>query len=314
MNLQSVHYFIMVARERNFTRAAGKLHITQQTLSANMAALERELGTVLIVRHSPLELTSSGKAFYQYALRFAEEEEAMKRSLADITEGKAGELRIGIGFLRGKTLLPPLVDRFRKRYPKVTFRLYETSNRDMRKKLMEGELDLAIAHYRMKPAGIHVEPVYRERIALLVQKDLLRQCTGGREEDIYHALLTDRKPLMKLLENCPFLSASGNNIAGYVESQYLEEAEPKPFVRLISNSMETLLHLCHRGLGALFTPENLARSVLSEKEMDDLYTIPLPETEYTISIGYKEKIPPWSIRDDFIAMAKEEWGKSRIEI
>lgn len=73
MNLQSVHYFIMVARERNFTRAAGKLHITQQTLSANMAALERELWTVLIVRHSPLELTSSGKAFYRYALRFAEE-------------------------------------------------------------------------------------------------------------------------------------------------------------------------------------------------------------------------------------------------
>lgn len=123
MNLQSVHYFIMLARERNFTRAAGKLHITQQALSANMASLERELGTILIIRHTPLELTNSGKAFYQYALRFAEEEEAMKRSLTDITEGRAGELRIGIGFLRGKTLLPPLVDRFRKEYPKVIFHL-----------------------------------------------------------------------------------------------------------------------------------------------------------------------------------------------
>ena len=122
------------------------------------------------------------------------------------------------------------------------------------------------------------------------------------------------KHLMHYLEDCPFLSASGNNIAGYVESRYLEEAEKRPFVRLISNNMETLLDLCHRGLGALFTPENLARSVLSAKEMDDLYTIPLPETEYTISIGYKEKSPPWSIRDDFIRMAKEEWGKSRIEI
>lgn len=313
MNLQSVHYFIMLARERNFTRAAGKLHITQQTLSANMASLERELGTILIIRHTPLELTNSGKAFYQYALRFAEEEEAMKRSLTDITEGRAGELRIGIGFLRGKTLLPPLVDRFRKEYPKVIFHLQETSNRDMRKKLIEGELDLAIAHYRMKPAGIHVEPVYWERIALLLPKKLLCELGGG-EEEIYRKLMGDRKHLMNYLEDCPFLSASGNNIAGYVESRYLEEAEKRPFVRLISNNMETLLDLCHRGLGALFTPENLARSVLSAKEMDDLYTIPLPETEYTISIGYKEKSPPWSIRDDFIRMAKEEWGKSRIEI
>ena len=68
MNFQSLNYFIMLAREKNFTRAAEKLHLTQQTLSANVAALEKEWGMKFLIRHVPLELTDAGKVFYAYAL------------------------------------------------------------------------------------------------------------------------------------------------------------------------------------------------------------------------------------------------------
>ena len=57
MNFTSLGYFEVLARERNFTRAAEKLHITQQSLSSNIAKLENELGCQLIVRHVPLEIT-----------------------------------------------------------------------------------------------------------------------------------------------------------------------------------------------------------------------------------------------------------------
>ena len=107
MNFQSLHYFIMLAREKNFTRAAEKLHISQQTLSASIAALERELNCKLIIRHVPLELTYGGRTFFHYALSLTGEEESMRRSLLDIAEEKTGELRIGVGYVRGRTLLPP---------------------------------------------------------------------------------------------------------------------------------------------------------------------------------------------------------------
>ena len=64
MNFSSMDYFVMVARERSFSRAAERLHITQQTLSAHIAKLEGELGTKLLVRNIPLELTYAGRCFW----------------------------------------------------------------------------------------------------------------------------------------------------------------------------------------------------------------------------------------------------------
>ena len=67
MNFSSLEYFTVLARERNFTRAAEQLHITQQTLSAHIAGLEKELGCPLLLRRTPLELTYAGSTFLRYA-------------------------------------------------------------------------------------------------------------------------------------------------------------------------------------------------------------------------------------------------------
>ena len=68
MNFLSMQYFSMVAREKSFTKAAAKLYITQQTLSAHIAAIEKELGCQLIIRRVPLELTYAGQIFLKYAV------------------------------------------------------------------------------------------------------------------------------------------------------------------------------------------------------------------------------------------------------
>ncbi len=125
MNFQSLNYFIMLAREKNFTRAAEKLNLTQQTLSANVAALEKEWGMKFLIRHVPLELTDAGKVFYAYALQFTRGEEALSRTLKDIANEEAGNLTIGVGFVRERDLLPTLIAAFREKHPKVTFDLVE---------------------------------------------------------------------------------------------------------------------------------------------------------------------------------------------
>lgn len=63
MNFQTMEYFTAVVEKRSFTKAAESLHITQQTLSAHIANLEKELGCALLIRHIPLELTYAGKYF-----------------------------------------------------------------------------------------------------------------------------------------------------------------------------------------------------------------------------------------------------------
>ena len=171
MNFQSLNYFIMLAREKNFTRAAEKLHLTQQTLSANVAALEKEWGMKFLIRHVPLELTDAGKVFYAYALQFTRGEEA-------------GNLTIGVGFVRERDLLPTLIAAFREKHPKVTFDLVEGSNEGLTKQLQEGDIDLAIAHFTEAPPGIDVKTIYQEEISFLVSRKLLKETTGMTEADI----------------------------------------------------------------------------------------------------------------------------------
>ena len=82
MNFLSIEYFAAVASEHSFSKAAKRLGITQQTLSANIAALERELGCTLFVRHVPLELTYAGTVFARYAQRFRRDRDALAKKCA----------------------------------------------------------------------------------------------------------------------------------------------------------------------------------------------------------------------------------------
>ena len=67
MNFLTMEYFLSIAEHRNITKAAAELHITQQTLSAHLTALEKELDTKLFIRSSPMELTHVGTVFLKHA-------------------------------------------------------------------------------------------------------------------------------------------------------------------------------------------------------------------------------------------------------
>ena len=97
MNFHSLDYFLVLAREKNFTRAAEALHITQQSLSSHIANLERELNCTLVVRRTPLELTYAGRTFLRYAESIGQTRQAMEREFCDISENQKGELRVEIG-------------------------------------------------------------------------------------------------------------------------------------------------------------------------------------------------------------------------
>ena len=114
MNFLSMKYFTTVARIRSFTRAAAELKITQQTLSAHIAGVEKELGCTLLVRHVPLELTYAGEVFLRYAAGFQKNYEQMVMELNDISENHSGLIKDGVGYTRGLAIMPNLIDEFQK--------------------------------------------------------------------------------------------------------------------------------------------------------------------------------------------------------
>ena len=107
MNFLSMKYFVVLAEEGSFTKAAEKLHVTQQTLSAHVAGLEKESGAKLFIRHVPLELTDAGRVFYRYARIIRRNEMALERELTDAAGMGGGRFGSALLLQEGRSSLRP---------------------------------------------------------------------------------------------------------------------------------------------------------------------------------------------------------------
>ena len=96
MALEGWDWFIKLAENENFTKAADELQISQQTLSARLVSLERNLGAKLVVRGTPISLTSAGKVFLLYAREQRQAQQDMIRQIGEVAGGGAGVLKVGI--------------------------------------------------------------------------------------------------------------------------------------------------------------------------------------------------------------------------
>ncbi len=154
MELRTLRYFLAVAREENMTEAANVLHVTQPTLSRQIADLERELGVELFERtNRSCMLTSDGMRLRQRAEEIISLVEQTEGELADRELGIAGNIRIGAGETRAMQVVLGAFADVRRDYPGVTCELY-TGNADaVEERLERGLLDFALV----------IEPVNLEK-------------------------------------------------------------------------------------------------------------------------------------------------------
>jgi DNA-binding transcriptional LysR family regulator len=149
MDLRQLEYFVTVAVEQNFTRAAARLHIVQSGLSASIRALEEELGTALFIRTTRrVELTPIGRAFLIEARRVL----AAASDARQVVDQMQGLHRgcISIGIIPGLAPLidiPDLLGRFRAACPNVEIRLVSGGSGPLIEGVLAGELDLAFTQF-----------------------------------------------------------------------------------------------------------------------------------------------------------------------
>lgn len=305
MNLSSTDYFIALARERSFTRAAQQLHITQQSLSAHIAALEQELGAQLVVRRVPLELTYAGTVFLRYATDIQKGLNTMRQEFCDITQNQRGLLRVGVAFTRGHAIMPALICAFQRQYPNICVELTEGANETLYQKLLNGETDLAIANFSPNLPGIELLDFHREEVVLLASHALLSDVYGNDTPEVLKTLDSgDLSPLNR----CPFLRGDPGDISSRIGQSVLQGAGLHPEIKAMSHNMETLLAMCVRGTGACFCPESIARSSLPREQMASLRIIRLGEdAKYPILFGYMKQSYQWNILSEFMRIAQENF-------
>ena len=118
MDIRVLRYFLTVVREENISKAAQALHVTQPTLSRQMAQLEEELGTPLFVRGKHLTLTDAGVMLRRRAEEVAELMDKIEDEFAS-REEVGGIISIGSGVLRSSHVLTRELLAFREKYPRV---------------------------------------------------------------------------------------------------------------------------------------------------------------------------------------------------
>jgi DNA-binding transcriptional LysR family regulator len=175
MLFRQLEYFVAVARERHFARAAEACYVSQPALSAAIAKLERELNVTLINRgHTYEGLTPEGERLVVWAKRILAEHDAFKAEVAAVSSGITGTLRVGAEPTASTTVALP-VTAFCAAHPLAKVQVCSRlSTMELHRELREFELDAAIAHFAPGDReGLQVVPLYEERYLVLASGDQL---------------------------------------------------------------------------------------------------------------------------------------------
>jgi DNA-binding transcriptional LysR family regulator len=169
LDFRALRYFVAVAEELHFTRAAERLYIAQPALSEHIRRLEDELGVQLLRRTTrKVELTPAGEEFLTHARRIlAEADDALADALR-AARGETGSLRIGTGATAGVEQVPRVLRAFREARPLVHLDLRQTDWEDYTGGLRDGSADAAFVWMPFEHSGLGVVPVLEEpRVAAL---------------------------------------------------------------------------------------------------------------------------------------------------
>lgn len=252
MELRHLRYFLMVAEERHFTRAAMRLNIQQPPLSQQIKALEQELGFALFVRRPRgVDLTPGGQVFLAEARDILNRVQDASRHAALAAAGYAGSLNVGFTTsAAAHPAIPTLLRAFRARYPGVSLNLSEGNARELTYELAEQRLDVGflrapVAH----PENLVFSPLLEEDMLLVlpVGHRLLNQ--DSETHGISLAQLTDEPFILVRTHGAPGLY--GNLI------QACEHAGFTPRVSFEVERMLTNINLVAAGAGVSVVPASM---------------------------------------------------------
>ncbi|WP_326566430.1 LysR family transcriptional regulator [Amycolatopsis rhabdoformis] len=275
MELHQLEYFVAVAEEANFTRAAARMHVAQPGVSAQIKRLERELGQPLFDRSArAVRLTDVGAAALPHARAALAAVAAVRETVAEHEGLVRGQVAMGMVTSAGPVALPDFLAGFAERYPGVEITLGEANSDVMVEALREGRLDVAVIGLADGvPAGLTTQVVLDEAVvAVVTPTDPLAALDEAGFEDL------SGRGLICL--------PKGTGVRGVLDRGFAT-AGVHPRVTIEASDPNVLAQLAMRGLGVAIVPESLARYYA-----DDLHTLQLrPRLRGQLALAWRADGP-----------------------
>ncbi len=241
MELRHIRYFLALAEELNFSRAAQRLHIAQPPLSRQIRELEQQLEVQLFHRTKrQVQLTSAGKVFMTKAYQILDQvEQAYIRTRLTST-GMEGELRIG--FTGAVYDMIPTLQAFRKRFPRISLYLKHMNSTEQMEALVEGRLDIGVIGVPIRNSLMEVRP--------LPVVSFLAAMPSGHP-------LADRTSLyLRDLAGETFIMTSKSSGPLYYDMviSAFQQARITPNLTIQAHDLQTVLALVASGMGVTLAP------------------------------------------------------------
>jgi LysR family transcriptional regulator, benzoate and cis,cis-muconate-responsive activator of ben and cat genes len=273
MDLRVLRYFVTVAAEGSFSRAAEKLNMAQPPLSRQVQQLEDELGVQLLNRSRPITLTDPGRHLLEQARQILNRVEEAKASTQRIARGMV--LRFNIGFVASTLYdtLPDLIRRFRIAAPGADVQLLEMITLEQMAALKDGRIDVGFGRLRFEDDAIARMVIREESLCLAVPID--HRLAKAKKLKLQQ---TVGEPLI-LYPNSPRPSFADQVLA------FFADAAIEPTVGMEVRELQTALSLVASGAGVSIVPVSVRRLGRSDVRYVDLDE---PDMRSPIIMSYRK--------------------------
>ena len=256
--LQQLRILKAVATEKNFTKAADVLYLSQPSLSKQMRTLEKNLDILLLNRETnKISLTENGKVFLQYSERILALCEESCRALIDLKNGERGHLTVGASQTIGTYLMPRVLALFVQMYPQINLKVQVNSTRIIAKNIINREIDIAVVGGEIPDElkrNLTIENLVEDEFSLIIsQSHPFAKKKNITKEDLYHLnfiTLNSNSTIRKFIDNI------------LIQNQ-IETKQLKIIMQL--NSIEGIKTAVSLGLGAAFVSSSAIEKELELK-------------------------------------------------
>jgi LysR family hydrogen peroxide-inducible transcriptional activator len=269
MEIHQLRYFVAVADEGNFSRAAAKVHVAQPSLSQQIRKLEAEVGQPLFDRlPRSVVLTEAGHCLIDYARQILASIVDARRSVDELKGEVAGELAVGAIPTIAPYVLPGLVRTFQQHYPQVALEIVEDVTERITRRVEAGELDVALASTCQPSPSLRRESLGSEPLLALVPEG--------------HPLA--KKTLVELddLKSQRFLLLHEMHCLSQQVHHLLEGRHLQPEIALAGSQLGTIANMVAAGIGVSIVPQLMVSHQATPGCVSLPFAPPVPERELNL--------------------------------